>query len=406
MKNSPHHPSLTRRGLFGLASGVTLVVAGGVVWRGEDRGVFGPAPAQAYSPWSLWNDPANKGTPLALAAAGILAACPHNTQPWFFQLSQDRIELYADTSRNLGAFDPYLREMHIGLGCAVENMLQAAGPNGYAAEVEIAPGSLLELSDRSGRSLAATLTLSKLSAPLEADALYDAIPRRHTNRFPYDRSKGLPASARDILSDAAEDEGVKLFTFENGDARSRFDAAVVAATEEIVADRGMDEASSRWLRETPRAIAEHRDGLNFDVMGLSPFVALAAKLLPSLPGEQAHKVWLAQTRDSQLPTAPLVGLIAVRDRYDRAQALAAGRAWQRMQLTAATLGFVMQPINQPVETVDREKQRGEQPKSEARLGALTGAPDWQPTFAFRAGMPTVTAPESPRRPLADVVSKA
>ncbi|HEX7775815.1 MAG TPA: hypothetical protein VF449_04740, partial [Parvibaculum sp.] len=67
-------------------------------------------PADAYSPWDLWNAPGLKGTPMALAAAGILAANPHNTQPWIFHVADDRIELYADTARNLGAFDPYLRE--------------------------------------------------------------------------------------------------------------------------------------------------------------------------------------------------------------------------------------------------------------------------------------------------------
>jgi hypothetical protein len=41
-----------------------------------------------------------------------------------------RIELFADVRRNLGAFDPYLREMHIGLGCALENMTRAAGAYG------------------------------------------------------------------------------------------------------------------------------------------------------------------------------------------------------------------------------------------------------------------------------------
>ena len=33
--------------------------------------------------------------------------------------------LLADTARNLGSFDPYLRELHIGLGCAIENMVRA-----------------------------------------------------------------------------------------------------------------------------------------------------------------------------------------------------------------------------------------------------------------------------------------
>ncbi len=58
--------------------------------------------------------------------AGILAANPHNTQPWLFQVGATRIELFADIRRNLGAFDPYLREMHIGLGCALENMTRTA----------------------------------------------------------------------------------------------------------------------------------------------------------------------------------------------------------------------------------------------------------------------------------------
>lgn len=393
--------ALTRRNLLGLASGATFLVGAGVIWRAKERGVFGPPPAEVFAPWTLWNDPALKGTPLALAAAGIVASSPHNTQPWMLHVAEDRIEISADTRRNLGAFDPYLREMHIGLGCAVEQMVLAAGPNGYAATVEPEQGSLLALTDRTGMAKVATLRLTKLSTPAEADALYTAIPKRHTNRFPYDRAAGLPASAKDILADVAGEEGVKLFLFDDGDARDRFDAAVVAATEEIVADREMIEASQRWFRESPRDILDRRDGLTYDAAGLSPLMTAAAKIFP-VSAETSHQAWLAQTRDNQLPTAPLTGFLAVRDRHDRAQSLAAGRAWARMQLAAATLGFAMQPINQPVETADREKQLGKEPKSEVRLAAVTGAPDWQPTFAFRAGKPTVAAPESPRRALRDV----
>lgn len=396
--------SFTRRNILGFASGVTFIVGAGVIWRAEKRGVFGGGTREALSPWTLWNDPSIKGTPMALAAAGILAANPHNTQPWALHIADDRIEVYADTKRNLGSFDPFLREMHIGLGCAIEQMQLAAGINGYAATVEAAPGSLADLRQRNGTVLAATLKLSRLSAPAEADALYDAIPKRRTNRFPYDREKPLPASARDVLADVAEDGDVKLFLFDEGKDRDDFDAAVVAATEEIVADREMIEASQRWFRETPDAIERHRDGLSYDAAGLSTFMTFAAKMLPSVSPETAHRAWLASTRDEQLPTAALTGFLAVRDRYDRAQAIAAGRAWARLQLAATSLGLATQPINQPVETADREKQLGKEAKSEARLAALTRMPEWQPTFAFRAGMPTVDAPESARRSLKEVTS--
>jgi hypothetical protein len=70
----------------------------------------------AYAPWDLWNDPGVRGTPLALVAAAVLAANPHDTQPWLFRIGDDAIDVLADLSRNLGAMDAYVREMHLGLG--------------------------------------------------------------------------------------------------------------------------------------------------------------------------------------------------------------------------------------------------------------------------------------------------
>jgi len=87
----------------------------------------------------------------------MLAANPHDTQPWLFRVADDAIEVYADASRNLGAMDPYLREMHLGLGCAVENMTRSGPPNGYAVRVEAVPGALTDLLQRDRPVLAATL---------------------------------------------------------------------------------------------------------------------------------------------------------------------------------------------------------------------------------------------------------
>ena len=110
---------------------LTILVAGGVVWRAYDQGVFSIGQGPAYEPWKNWRMESSPKS-LALVRAAILAANPHNTQPWWFKVEERRIELYADTVRNLGSFDPYLREMHLGLGCAVENPapLRLAAPTG------------------------------------------------------------------------------------------------------------------------------------------------------------------------------------------------------------------------------------------------------------------------------------
>ena len=148
----------TRRRFLQAAGGITLLAVGGAIWRAHDREVFVTPSGAPYDPWTLWNSSEYKNTPVALVAAGILASNPHNTQPWIFRLSDKQIDILADTSRNLGSFDPYLREMHIGLGCAIENMVLAAPANGYGTEVLFEEGSLLEI-EKSGLVHAATIRL-------------------------------------------------------------------------------------------------------------------------------------------------------------------------------------------------------------------------------------------------------
>jgi len=105
---------------------VTVVVAGGAVWRAYDQGVFSVGEGPAYKPWKDWRNTANDG-PLALVSAAILAASPHNTQPWLFKITNSSIELHIDMQRNVGALDPYLREEHIGMGCALNGSNVTAG---------------------------------------------------------------------------------------------------------------------------------------------------------------------------------------------------------------------------------------------------------------------------------------
>ena len=56
--------------------------------------------------------------------------------------AQNSIEVFADRARNLGAFDPFRREMHLGLGAAIENLVLAARAHGVMADVEPTKGRL------------------------------------------------------------------------------------------------------------------------------------------------------------------------------------------------------------------------------------------------------------------------
>jgi hypothetical protein len=147
-----------------------------------------------------WKDLRKTGNddPLALVRAAILAASPHNTQPWLFKITNSSIELHIDTQRNVGAFDPYLREEHIGMGCALENLMLAAPANGYAATAALLAGKLGPIPAEPKPQLLALVNLTP--GKRKQSELYNAIPRRHTNRGPYDPLKAIsPDFVRALL---------------------------------------------------------------------------------------------------------------------------------------------------------------------------------------------------------------
>jgi hypothetical protein len=115
----------------GLGAG-TLAVAGatGLTWKAVDGGVFATGTGAAYAAWDELSP--SGGDPMGLVRAAVLAANAHNAQPWHFRIAADRIDVFADMSRNLGTMDPLRREMDISLGCALENLVLAGPSNGLA----------------------------------------------------------------------------------------------------------------------------------------------------------------------------------------------------------------------------------------------------------------------------------
>ena len=380
-----------------------LLIGGGVAacaalgWRAWDRGVGASGEGPAYEPWRDWEGRPDDGS-LRPVRAAILAANPHDTQPWLFVVGPDAIDVFADRARNLGSFDPFRREMHLGTGAAIENLAVAAHAYGFAPRVEPTPGALV-LSPGAAPILAARISL-RPAAPQRG--LFAAIPLRHTNRGPFRADAPLPADAMTRLADLASGPDVRVVLVTDAAARRDLAALIVEATRRIIDDPDMSADSARWFRSGRRAIEKRRDGVTLEASGLSPGMTALAQFLPDASAETSDAYWLSMTRDVQLPTAPALGIVFVRDRLDMAAAIAAGRAWQRLHLAATAESLAAQPLNQPVERADRDAALG-RPDTYARaLAPFAPEAGWEATFVFRLGVADRPAPPSPRRPVTDV----
>lgn len=384
----------SRRKIIALAgTGTFVLVAGGGVWRAADQGVFSTGQGPAYEPWDDWRS-TTKGS-LNLVRAAILAANPHNSQPWLFHVTPTQINLFADLSRNLGAVDPFLIEMHIGLGAALENLLLTAAANGYTTQVALSPNA-------ADKTLVARIDLAPGNA-LVSD-LYTMIPQRHTNRYPYDTTRPVTPTTLDALSALGNDPDVRVIWFASAEKRTSVGNLMVEAANAFVADKVQDNVDTgRWWRGTWQDVQQQRDGITLDAAGLPDLTRAFGKMLPSVSVGQQDSSFLQNTAN-QVKTAGAFGFLTIHNKQDTTQQVRAGRLWERMQLWSTKEGLAMQPLNQATERWSREVVLGTTPAHFGdALHALVGDTTWQTILTFRIGYSAHEGLRSPRRAVTDVV---
>jgi hypothetical protein len=264
---------------FLTASAAAVAAASAGTWYSYDQGVLSVGEGPGYKPWHDWNDPAASG-PLQLVRAAILAASPHNTQPWRFRVMPSAIELYLDTRRSVPGLDPYLREAYLGIGCALENLALTAAAHGLEAAITLTDGKLDDLPSETPLRRVARVDLSAASPnPTE---LYAAIPKRHTNRSLYDPSRELPSAfLTDLSRLSGPDSRVRCTVFLSKLDRDALTRISASANFDLYSDPEIEAGSEQWIRWHHADAVATCDGLTIDTFGLSPVTAAFAKLAPT-----------------------------------------------------------------------------------------------------------------------------
>jgi hypothetical protein len=377
-----------------IMAGAGALAVAGVAGRAWQQGLLGGS-HPALAAWDDWSSQRQAGA-LRLVGGAVLAASPHNTQPWAFAVGRLGVDIFEVPGRALGTMDPFGRERLAGLGGAIHNMALASTALGRAARVRLLP-------DPQNPQHVARVLLGPDNSGPAPHRLVPFIGQRHTHRGAWHGGALATAKVKALLDFPAFPD-VRVLLFEAASPRGqRFAKLTGDATAAIAGDAAMMADSHRWFRHERSVADVQMDGLTLATSGVSPWLAAGAALLPAQSADSEGRYWLAATRDTHLPTASLFGLILTPDPHDRRAALLVGGAWQRLHLNATAAGLVAQPLNQLPEIIDRQVQLRQPPAFARVVDALLDDPAWRPSFAFRIG--TADAPAGPalRRPVSDVL---
>jgi hypothetical protein len=145
------------------------------------------------------------------AVRATLAPSVHNSQPWRMHLTEDRLDLFADLSRQLLVLDPTGRQLFISCGCALLNARVAMAGAGAGVRLQCFP-------DPFSSNLVASLLPVDEPADPQLAALDPVIQLRQTNRREFAQEE-VPESILATLEVAAAAEGALLVPVRDPEAR-------------------------------------------------------------------------------------------------------------------------------------------------------------------------------------------
>lgn len=321
-----------------------------------------------------------------IVTAATRAPSIHNTQPWLFTASPDRLVVYTDPARALPVLDPTGRQRVISCGVAVEFARVAIRAAGYTVDLELFPDA------DDPDHLADLYVGAPDTATEEERQLLAAVERRHTQRAAF-LPQAVPPDVIDRLHAEVAAFGVWMKTI----TRSEEEVAAVfliSRAEEIEqGDPAYLAELESWLRTDPAAV----DGV--------PRAAVPSEDPATRPSNWLIRDFVVGDRPAGRPAPaadappppverPTVLLLGT-DNDDRRAWLEAGRALGRLLLRATSEGLAASPLTQALDwPATRVQMR-------SRL-SLVG----HPQMLLRLGYPATPGTPSGRRPVSDVLRLA
>jgi nitroreductase len=321
---------------------------------------------------------------------GTAGAAPsvHNSQPWQFAVDHgDILQLSAAVDRALWVCDPSARFLYMSCGAALMNARLAIRVAGGQPDVWLLPHPDYSF------DVLARIHISPGSPPTpEERELYDAIPRRRTNRGPF-TGQPVPEPVAAAMRDAAHAEGAELHTLDRAETETVLAASAKAGSELAATPEHRDELR-RWIDTgsddgIPAAALPHQAASQPAPVRSRDFLGAARPAAPGASG--GRSAGPAQGPKVEYERSPRLSVLTTAE-DEPEDWLIGGQALERVLLTATASGLSASFLSQILELRDMHED---------------DPPHWEgpanPQMIIRLGYATEPAARAPRRPVGDVL---
>ena len=310
-----------------------------------------------------------------LVRYATLAPSSHNTQCWKFGLGDQSVSIQPDYQRRCPIVDPDDHHLFVSLGCAAENLLQAAAAMGFRGDAVF------------NKVKNESLDISLVRAKSMRTPLFDAIPRRQSTRGEFD-AKPLSNNDLRLLEAAGTGKGVRIHLLTDRQAMEAVLDFVVQGNTAQIRNPAFVRELKHWIRFNGGQASRSGDGLFAGSSGNPTAPSwLGGLMFDFFFTEKAENDKYARHVRSSAGIA-----VFVSDHEDKNHWIEAGRAFQRFALQATAMDVRTAHLNQPVEVASIR------PQFAKSIGITSGRPDLVIRFGRGSEMP-----RSLRRPIEAVL---
>lgn len=340
-------------------AGLALIGAGGVF-------VATRRPSRGLRAWAEV-ETTNSDVRLDAFRRAILAPNPHNRQPWQIRLVDDDTAIITcDLERRLPHTDPFDRQITIGFGCFLELARIAAAERGYRMDMTVFPDG--EPQPRLNSTPIARLKFVA-DASVPKDPLFGAIVKRRSSKAAFEQRPVDPAGLA----------GLANVSISSAMSQATSDRALVSDLRSLTWRAWMIEAATArtWMESVDlmrigRAeIEANPDGIALGgaIMDALAMAGQVTRAKLADPSATAFKMGVDRYRSMLEQTSSYLWISTPAN--TRADQVAAGWAYVRVNLAATAGGIAVHPVSQALQ--EFPEMAGELDGLHRRLGIAAPA---------------------------------